>query len=71
MDHRSGWCQPAPASDGKDERVFRILVENGINIHAEVISRIRFKQMVEEPRGRRFPAIFSPTADRLQQRRLD
>ncbi len=35
------------ASDGKDERVFRILVENGINIHAEVISRSRFKQMVE------------------------
>ena len=34
-------------SDGKDERVFRILVENGINIHAEVISRSRFKQMVE------------------------
>ena len=24
-------------SDGNDERVFRILVENGINIHAEVI----------------------------------
>ncbi len=35
------------ASDGKDERVLRILVENGINIHAEVISRSRFKQMVE------------------------
>jgi hypothetical protein len=34
-------------SDGKDERVFRILVENGINIHAEVIPRTRFKQMVE------------------------
>jgi hypothetical protein len=34
-------------SDGKDERVFRILVENGINIHAEVIARARFKQMVE------------------------
>lgn len=34
-------------SDGKDERVFRILVENGINIHAEVIPRARFKQMVE------------------------
>ena len=34
-------------SDGKDERVFRILVENGINIHAEVIPRSRFKQMVE------------------------
>ncbi len=34
-------------SDGTDERVFRILVENGINIHAEVIPRARFKQMVE------------------------
>lgn len=34
-------------SDGNDERVFRILVENGINIHAEVISRGRFKKMVE------------------------
>src|SRR5580698_10820568 len=34
-------------SDGNDERVFRILVENGINIHAEVIPRSRFKQMVE------------------------
>src|ERR1700732_2680489 len=36
-----------PPSDGNDERVFRILVENGINIHAEVIPRSRFKQMVE------------------------
>jgi hypothetical protein len=35
------------ASDGADERIFRILVENGINIHAEVISRSRFKKMVE------------------------
>ena len=34
-------------SDGTDERVFRTLVENGINIHAEVIPRSRFKQMVE------------------------
>ena len=34
-------------SDGADERVFRLLVENGINIHAEVIPRSRFKQMVE------------------------
>lgn len=34
-------------SDGKDERIFRILVENGINIYAEVIPRTRFKQMVE------------------------
>ena len=34
-------------SDGNDERVFRILVENGINIHAEVIPRSRFKNIVE------------------------
>src|SRR5262245_4266419 len=34
-------------SDGNDERIFRILVENGINIHAELIPRSRFKMMVE------------------------
>jgi hypothetical protein len=34
-------------SDGNDERIFRILVENGIDIHAEVIPRGRFKKMVE------------------------
>lgn len=34
-------------SDGADERIFRILVENGVNIHAEVIPRSRFKKMVE------------------------
>lgn len=34
-------------SDGNDERIFRILVENGINMHAEVIPRSRFKKMVE------------------------
>jgi hypothetical protein len=34
-------------SDGQDERIFRILVENDINIHAEVIARARFKKMVE------------------------
>ncbi len=34
-------------SDGNDERIFRILVENGINIHAEVMPRTRFKMMVE------------------------
>ena len=34
-------------SDGNDERLFRILVENGINIHAEIIPRSRFKKMVE------------------------
>src|SRR5215468_6215755 len=34
-------------SDGNNERIFRTLVENGINIHAEVIPRSRFKKMVE------------------------
>jgi hypothetical protein len=34
-------------SDGNDERIFRTLVENGVNIHAEVIPRSRFKKMVE------------------------
>ncbi|MGE0756756.1 MAG: hypothetical protein AB7F89_05065 [Pirellulaceae bacterium] len=34
-------------SDGNDERIYRIFTENGINIHAEVIPRSRFKQMVE------------------------
>src|SRR5262249_2874133 len=34
-------------SDGNDERIFRILVENGIDVHAEVIPRSRFKKMVE------------------------
>lgn len=34
-------------SDGNEERVFRQLVEDGVNIHAEVIPRTRFKQMVE------------------------
>lgn len=34
-------------SDGNDERIFRFLVEDGLNIHAEVIPRSRFKQMVE------------------------
>jgi hypothetical protein len=34
-------------SDGNDERLFRIMVEDGINVHAEVIPRSRFKKMVE------------------------
>lgn len=34
-------------SDGKSEDISRVLVENGINIHAELISRSRFRQMVE------------------------
>lgn len=34
-------------SDGNEERIHRTFVEDGINIHAEVIPRSRFKQMVE------------------------
>lgn len=34
-------------SDGNDERIFRTFVEDGFNIHAEIIPRSRFKQMVE------------------------
>lgn len=34
-------------SDGNEERLFRTLVQDGINIHAELIPRSRFKQMVE------------------------
>lgn len=34
-------------SDGEDERIFRMLVENGINLHVELIPRSRFKKMVE------------------------
>lgn len=34
-------------SDGKEDRIFRTFVEDGINIHVEVIPRTRFKQMVE------------------------
>ena len=34
-------------SDGEDERIFRILAEDDINIFAELIPRSRFKQMVE------------------------
>ena len=32
-------------SDGNSERVFRTLVQDGINVHAEIIPRSRFKQM--------------------------
>lgn len=34
-------------SDGNNERIFRILVEDGIDLFAEIIPRSRFKQMVE------------------------
>ena len=34
-------------ADGKDERIFRTFVEEGVNIDCEVIGRSRFKLMVE------------------------
>ncbi|MDA7633733.1 hypothetical protein N8766_06475 [bacterium] len=34
-------------SDGKEERLFRTLVQEGINIHAELIPRSRFRLMAE------------------------
>lgn len=34
-------------SDGNEERVYRLLTENGVNFHAEVIPRSRFKHIVE------------------------
>lgn len=34
-------------SDGNEERIFRLLVENGVNIHTEQIPRSRFKRMIE------------------------
>src|ERR1700739_4350033 len=34
-------------ADGEDPRVFRTLVEEGVNLHVELIPRSRFKQMVE------------------------
>jgi uncharacterized protein len=48
-------------SDGNDERVFRTLVENGINIHAEVIPRSRFKKMVEGASRTAFSCNFFAT----------
>ena len=35
------------ASDGKEERIFRTLTAGGVDIHAELIPRSRFKQMIE------------------------
>ena len=45
-------------SDGKDERIRRTFVEDGINIHAEVIPRSRFKQMVEGSSRTAFSSSF-------------
>ncbi|MEM7230594.1 MAG: hypothetical protein AAF517_00380 [Planctomycetota bacterium] len=34
-------------SDGESERIFRTFSEDGVNIHAEIIPRSRFKRMIE------------------------
>src|SRR5262244_908672 len=34
-------------ADGEDPRIFRSLVEEGVNLHVELIPRSRFKRMVE------------------------
>src|SRR6187200_1859883 len=34
-------------ADGEDPRIFRTLVEEGVNLHVELIPRARFKRMVE------------------------
>jgi uncharacterized protein len=34
-------------ADGEDPRLFRTLVEEGVNLHVELIPRSRFKRMVE------------------------
>jgi hypothetical protein len=34
-------------ADGEDPRIFRTLVEEGVNVHVELIPRSRFKRMVE------------------------
>jgi hypothetical protein len=34
-------------ADGEDLRIFRTLVEEGVNLHVELIPRARFKRMVE------------------------
>src|ERR1700690_2591535 len=41
-------------ADGEDPRIFRTLVEEGVNLHVELIPRARFKRMVEAPAGPAF-----------------
>lgn len=50
-------------SDGRDERVFRTFVEDGVNIHAEMIPRTRFKQMVEGSSRTAFSCNFFATRE--------
>lgn len=50
-------------SDGQEERIFRILVENNVNVHAEIIPRSRFKQMVEGASRTAFSCNFFATRE--------
>ena len=45
-------------SDGNEERIHRTFVEDGINIHAQIIPRSRFKQMVEGSSRTAFSSSF-------------
>ncbi len=55
-------------SDGADERIWRVLVEDGINIHAELIPRSRFKQMVEGTSRTAFSCNFFATRELVYTR---
>ncbi len=50
-------------SDGNDERIHRTFVEDGINIHAEIIPRSRFKQMVDGSSRTAFSCSFFSRRD--------
>lgn len=50
-------------SDGNEERIFRTFVENGVNIHAEIIPRSRFKQMVDGSSRTAFSCSFFALRD--------
>lgn len=50
-------------SDGNEERIHRTFVEDGINIHAQIIPRSRFKQMVEGSSRTAFSSSFFAQRD--------
>lgn len=50
-------------ADGNDEDISRILVEEGINIHAELIPRSRFRRMVEGSSRTAFSCNFFATRE--------
>ena len=50
-------------SDGEDERIWRTFTERGINLHAELIPRSRFKRMVEGSSRTAFTCNFFSTRE--------